>query len=153
MKCSTRTYPYLKRAIEQADAICRDRLRLGLAEEQLGNTASSSIRVVQQSVFLPAIQYSVLRDADESGLGQSLEREHPGYGVIVNNAPLSAATREKPGELLKGARGLMEDTKKRAVVSGLLGYADMAQVDRSARFWQTWLLPLARRRLWLDSCS
>jgi uncharacterized protein DUF4339 len=138
-------YPYLQRAIEQSEAICRNRLRLGLADEQFGNTAASSIRVFQQSVFLPAIQYSFLRDGDESRLRQSLEREHPGYRVIVNDAPLSAASREKLSELLKGAGGFMEDTKKRAVVSGLLGYADMAQVDRSAQIWQTWLLPLARR--------
>ena len=138
-------YPYLQRAIELSETICRNRLRLGLADEQFGNTAASSIRVFQQSVFLPSIQYSFLRDADESRLKQSLERENPGYRVIVNSAPMSDASRDKLGELLKGAGGFMENAKKRSVVSGMLGYADMAQVDRSAQFWQSWLLPLARR--------
>ena len=96
-------------------------------------------------MLIPAVQYGLQHDADSAELRESLEREYPGYEVIVNDAPLSEGSRQKLGELLKGAGGMMEDVKKRALVSGLLAYADMAQVDRAATFWQTRLLPLARR--------
>ena len=137
-------HPYLKRTTAQALALCRSRLRLALADEQYGNTPASSVREFQQAVVIPAVQYGLQRDADCAELRESLEREYPGYEVIVNDAPLSDGSRQKLGELLKGAGGMMEDVKKRALVSGLLAYADMAQVDRAATFWQTRLLPLAR---------
>jgi hypothetical protein len=138
-------HPYLKRATAQALALSRTRLRLALADEQLGNTPASSIREFQQKVFIPAGLYVFQREADRAALQSSLEKEYPGYRVIVHDAPLSAESEQKLHEFLGGVGGMMEDVQKRAVVSGLLAYADMAQVDQAATFWQKFLLPLARR--------
>jgi len=138
-------HPYVKRATAQALALCRARLRLALANDTLGNTPTSSIRSFQQNVLLPSVQYQLLREADRANWQESLERQYPGYRVIVNDAPMSTESRQKLNEFVKGAGGIREDIQKRAVVSGLLAYADMAQVDRTVAFWQTWLMPLVKR--------
>ncbi len=137
--------PYLKRMIDQAVSICRYRLRLALADEEFGNTVASSLRSFQQDVFVPALKYGFQREADVAELRDSVQREHPGVNVIVTDAPMSEESKAKWHEFIKGAGGIMEDIEHRGEVSGMLAYADMAQVDRTAAFWQTWLLPLASR--------
>jgi hypothetical protein len=139
------SHPYLQRANHQALLLCRARHKLGEADELFGNTPASSVREFQQKVFIPAVKYELQRDADRAELQESLQREHPDKEIVVLDAPPSAESRQKLNELLEGIGGLMEDAKKRTRVSGLLAYADMAEVDREAAFWQAWLLPLARR--------
>lgn len=138
-------HPYLKRANEQALACCRTRLRLALANDEFGNTPDSQIRVFQQTVFMPVVQYQLQREADIAAVRESLESQFPGYRVVVADAPLSAESRQKLKEVLSGVGNFKENIQQRAVVSGLLAYADMAQVDRNVAFWQTWLMPLAKR--------
>jgi hypothetical protein len=138
-------HPYLKQSAGQALALCRARLRLAQADDQYGNTPASSIREFLQTVIIPGVQYCLQREADANELRESLQSDNPNVRIIVRDAPMSAESREKLQEFLGGLGGLKEDMKNRAVVSGLLAYADMAEVDRTAAFWQTWLLPLARR--------
>lgn len=138
-------HPYLRRAAERGMAICRARLQLARADEEFGNTPAASVREFQQKLFIPAVQYAFLREADRAELQESLERANPGWVISVAEAPLSLESRQKLKEVLDGAGDLGEDVTRRAVVSGLLAYADMAQVDRAAAYWRTWLLPLARR--------
>jgi hypothetical protein len=138
-------YPYLRRATEQGHAICRARIQLGLGDEMFGNTPASSIREFQQKVFLPAGEYVFQREADRLELEDALRKQYPDKRFIVVDAPLSPESRAKLRELMTNAGNMMQDVKQRAVVSGLLRYADMNQVDRNAAFWQKWLLPLARR--------
>jgi GYF domain 2 len=138
-------HPYLKRMTDQAALICRRRIQLAGADEQFGNTAASAMRQFGTTVLAPAIQYGIEREADISAARDQVQRDYPNYHFIVSDAPMSEASREKWGELIKGVGNIKEDIKQRGVVSGLLAYADMAQVDLAVAFWQTWLLPLARR--------
>jgi hypothetical protein len=138
-------HSYLRRAVGEFLSLSRARIQLAEADELMGNTPNSSIREFQQKVFLPAGRYVFQREMDRLELQDQLQREHPDKEVIVLDAPRSAESRQRLKELLDGMGGMMEDVKKRAVVSGLLAYADMAQVDRASALWQTWLLPLAKR--------
>jgi hypothetical protein len=85
------------------------------------------------------------READVSELRESIQRDNPQYNVIVTDAPLSEESEAKWREFMKGAGNIKKDIEQRGVVSGMLAYADMAQVDHAVAFWQTWLLPLAKR--------
>jgi hypothetical protein len=58
---------------------------------------------------------------------------------------MSPEARQKLRKLGENVGGMMQEVKRRAQVSGLLAYADMAQVDRASALWQAWLLPLAKR--------
>ncbi|MEO6809562.1 MAG: DUF4339 domain-containing protein [Isosphaeraceae bacterium] len=137
--------PYLSRAAGEFLALCRARIQLAEADELLGNTPNSSIRQFQQTVMLPSAKYVFQRELDRAELQDKLERAYPDERFIVFDAPMSDASRKHLGSLLKGASGLMDDVKQRSLVSGLLSYADMAQVDRASALWQTWLLPLAKK--------
>ena len=140
-------HPYLRRAGAEFLALDRARFQLAEADELLGNTPNSSIREFQQKVSLPAAQYVFQRDKDRAELEARLNRENadPRVRFVVTDAPLTEASRKHLDDLIGGASGLVEDVKNRSVVSGLLAYADMAQVDRHTRLWQTWLLPLAKK--------
>ena len=138
-------HPYLKRAAGEFLALCRARFQLAEADELFGNTPNSSIREFQQKVLLPAGKYVFQREADRAELLRKLERKFPDKHVILLDNPMSDASRERLSEVLNGAGGMMDDLKERALVSGLLHYADMAQVDRAVALWETWLLPLAKK--------
>ena len=142
---SAAPHPYLKRMTDQAALICRNRIQLAAADEQFGNTPASAMRQFQTTVLAPAFQYGFEREADLSALRDQVQRDYPNYHFIVSDAPMSEASREKWSELVRGVGNIKDDVKNRAVVSGLLAYSDMAQVDLAGAFWQTWLLPLARR--------
>jgi len=136
-------FPYLQRATDDFHALYRARIQLGEADELFGNTPNSSIREFQQKVMLPAAKYEFQRELDRAELQDRLDRDFPGkYRVI--DAPMSAASQAHLRDFIQGAKGLSDDVQQRAVVSGLLAYADMAQVDRQALLWRAWLLPLAR---------
>jgi hypothetical protein len=139
------THPYLKRASEQAYSLCRYRLRLALADEKFGNTPASSIRNFQQSVLLPAMKFAFSREADRAAVKKSLQEQYPGYIVIVTDVPMSEASQQKLQTFVSGLANLKSDVELRSIVSGLLAYSDMAVADQTATFWQTWLMPLAKR--------
>jgi hypothetical protein len=138
-------HPYLKRAAGQAYAISKARVQLAEADQLFGNTPASSVREFQQKIFLPVGSYVFRREADRAALEEALQKEHPELQIVVVDAPLSEASRQKLNEVMNNLGGFEADLKNRMKVSGLLAYADMAQADRSVAFWQTWLLPLARR--------
>jgi hypothetical protein len=138
-------HPYLKRTAGEFLALSRARIQLAEADELMGNTPNSSIREFQQKVLMPAGRYLIQREVDRAELQEKLQKEHPDKEVIVLDAPQSAQSRQKLNELLDSFSGMMQDVKHRAIVSGLLAYADMAQVDRASALWQAWLLPLAKR--------
>ncbi|MBI3860651.1 MAG: hypothetical protein HY290_02010 [Planctomycetia bacterium] len=138
-------HPYLRRAAERAQTLCRARCQLALADEQFGNTPASSMHEFQQKVFLPAGRYVFQREIDRAQLEEELQKQYPQYNVRVVDAPMTEASRQKLQEFLGGVVGMKADVEQRAVVSGLLAYADMAQIDRMAEFWQNVLLTLAMR--------
>jgi pSer/pThr/pTyr-binding forkhead associated (FHA) protein len=138
---------YLKRAAEQALAIRRTRIRLDRANSRFGNTPDSQIQAFQQNVISPAVQYQLQREADIEALQETLDRQITVYGgrIEVIDAPLSAESEQKLHEFVLGPGKFKESIQQSAVVSGLLDYARMAQVDRNIAFWQTWLMPLVKR--------
>ena len=137
-------HPYLRRVASEFLALGRARFQLAEADEMMGNTPNSSIHQFQQKVFLPIGKYVFQREADRIDLKNRLERAYPEYDFIVHDAPMSAESREHLGTALSGLGGMKDDIKQRSLVSGLLSYADMAQVDRAASLWRTWLIPLAK---------
>jgi hypothetical protein len=154
------SHPYLQRAAEQALALCRARLRLAMACEEFGNTASSQMLVFEQKVWIPGMQYLSSRERDferssaklreqlmSSEIGRAqLRGEYGGTGIRSEDVPMSEETREKLREFIHGiSGGAKDEVKERGRVTGLLAYADMQQADRTADFWHAWLLPLARR--------
>lgn len=137
-------YPYLNRAAGEFLALFRARFQLAEADELLGNTPNSSIREFQQKVMMPSAKFVFQREVDRSDLQRRLDREFPGKYEVID-APMSEASRQHLHDLFSNTGGLMDEVKKRAFVSGLLAYADMAQVDRQAALWRTWLVPLAKK--------
>jgi hypothetical protein len=137
--------PYLRRAAERAQTLFRARCQLALADEKFGNTPASSIRNFTQSVVFPAVKYAFQREADRASLEDELSRQYPGYRVIVTDSPLSEASRQHLGDMLSGVGRMQDDIHQATIVSGLLGYADMAEADRQVHFWESVLLPLAQR--------
>ena len=110
-----------------------------------GNTPNSSIREFRQKVVVPAGRYVMQREADRAELENELQRANPDKRIIVVDAPLSRQSQQHLDQLTNNLVNTTQDVKQRALISGLLAYADMAQVDRHARLWETWLLPLAKR--------
>jgi len=137
-------HPYLKKTTEQAMALCRNRLRIAMANEEIGNTGASQLKLVDDA-FLSGLKYGLRRDADFAEIREEYERRFPGVSAVVTDAPMSPESKQKLDEFLSDAGKIKEIIQERSVVTGLLEYADMAQVDRSATFWKTWLLPLVRR--------
>jgi len=83
--------------------------------------------------------FSLDADAEE------LRRQTNGMAIEPFGTPMSRRTREALVELSRGSGQGAKDIAEAAIFSGLVEYADMAEVDRQVEFWQTTLLPLAKK--------
>jgi hypothetical protein len=140
------SHPYLKRAAEHARAICRARLQLGEANDDYGNTPTSAMQQFRDNVLAPGLEFCLSREGDRARIQEEVDRKYPDtHNILVGEIPYSERSHEKLQETWRGIAGLKDKAMQGAVVSGMLGYADMTEVDRLSAFWQSWLLPLARR--------
>ena len=130
-------HPYLNNAARQARSLFRERLKLALANDQYGNTPNSSF--MQFGQFLNN-GMNKLRQYDRE---RALDKERSQQ----EDPPMSAESLQKLVEFGKAmqAKKLEQIVENSAIWSALMRYADMAAVDRGAAYWQTTLLPLAKR--------
>jgi hypothetical protein len=131
--------PYLKRAADRAQSLFLARRQLALANLRFGNTAQSQLREMK-AWALSALQFSLSLDADAEDL-----RRTGALGDDLFGTPMSPRTRELLRDLQRGTGEGAADIFAAERFSQCLNYADFAEVDRLVKFWQTTLLPLARR--------
>jgi hypothetical protein len=132
--------PYLRRAADRAQGLFLSRAQLAIANNQYGNTAKSAMREINATVSAAAkFLFSLDADAEE------LRRQTNGMAIEPFGTPMSQRTRESLMELSRGSGQGAKDIAEAAIFSGLVEYADMAEVDRQVEFWRTTLLPLAKK--------
>jgi hypothetical protein len=131
--------PYLRRAADRAQGLFLARAQLTMANDVFGATAKSNMREIYAFIS-SAAKFLFSLDADAEEL-----RRSGGLGDDLFGTPMSPRTREALTELSRGSGQGAKDIAEAAIFSGLVEYADMAEVDRQVEFWQKTLLPLAKR--------
>ncbi|MBX9584152.1 MAG: hypothetical protein K2X87_27960 [Gemmataceae bacterium] len=119
------------------------RLRVATANEFYGQTASSGIRDMQGAVGA-SFRYVLQRQADRAELERELRDHLPSAGLVVTDAPLSEASRQKPIEVFGAFGGLAEKAEQRGYYSGYIKYGEMQYIDATAALWQQHLMPHVR---------
>lgn len=135
-------HPYLKRAALEAFLLSRNRQRLALAAQKYGNIDTSEVKDFDQKRLEADMRYALLREKYREILANESTTRLP----FTAQVPLS----ERPDYQADLQRAMAPDRLQQVVPNGkrvddLLAYADLAEVDRNAAFWQEYLLPLAKR--------